>query len=218
MLSNTTLPYFFRSKVKYFGQSPNFETYACSAENLPNSTSHFPNQKSVFLQILHHSSVSWTITPLYFFGLNVRLCIAGTSESTNFSKISQIWPECSVQNLLNSCHFWKRKPVFFSSFSSLFSVMRYHFSWNFIYFKQMEPIKVQIWWNFKWTIKSMEFGNFMGSFCPNDIKVHLKDYRRIGETYNLWFQKWHEKSGKLLLEHSKVETIVLWWALFAQSI
>ena len=31
------------------------------------SSCHFPNHKSVFLQILHHSSVSWKITPLYFF-------------------------------------------------------------------------------------------------------------------------------------------------------
>ena len=51
-------------------QSPNFDTFKCSGENLPNSSCHFPSNKSVFLQILHHSSVSWKITPLYFFSSN----------------------------------------------------------------------------------------------------------------------------------------------------
>ena len=48
-------------------QSSNSDTFNCSGENLPNSSCHFPNHKSVFLQILHHSSVSWKITSLYFF-------------------------------------------------------------------------------------------------------------------------------------------------------
>ena len=33
-------------------KSSNFRTFKCSGENLPNSSCHFPNQKSVFLQIL----------------------------------------------------------------------------------------------------------------------------------------------------------------------
>ena len=39
-------------------QSPNFDTFECSGENLPNVSCHFPNRKSVFLQILHQSSGS----------------------------------------------------------------------------------------------------------------------------------------------------------------
>ena len=39
-----------------------------------------------------------------------------------------------------------------SNFASLFSVMRHNSSvlycWNFIYFQEKEPIKVQIWWTF----------------------------------------------------------------------
>ena len=52
-------------------QSPNLDTFKCSGENLPNSSCHFSNHKSVFLQILHHSSVSWKITPLYVFSSNI---------------------------------------------------------------------------------------------------------------------------------------------------
>ena len=47
-------------------ESSNFDTFECSGQNLPNSSCHFPSNKSIFLQILHHSSISWKITPLYF--------------------------------------------------------------------------------------------------------------------------------------------------------
>ena len=52
-------------------QSPTFDTFKCSGEKLPNFSCHFSNHKSVFLQILHHSLVSWKITPLYFFSSNI---------------------------------------------------------------------------------------------------------------------------------------------------
>ena len=47
-------------------QSSNFDTFESSGENLPNSSCHFPSNKSVFLQNLHHFSMSWKITPLTF--------------------------------------------------------------------------------------------------------------------------------------------------------
>ena len=31
----------------------------------------------------------------------------------------------------------------------------YFFSWNFVYFQQKEFIKVHIWWNFTWAVKSL---------------------------------------------------------------
>ena len=53
-------------------QYANFETLNCSGENLLYSSCHFPNHKSVFLQILHHPSVSWKITPLHFLRSNIK--------------------------------------------------------------------------------------------------------------------------------------------------
>ena len=47
-------------------RSSNFDTFKCSGKNLPNFSSLFSNHKSVFLQNLHISLVSWKITPLYF--------------------------------------------------------------------------------------------------------------------------------------------------------
>ena len=39
-------------------QDLNFQTFNCYGENAPNFSCHFPNHKSVFLQILHQSSES----------------------------------------------------------------------------------------------------------------------------------------------------------------
>ena len=52
-------------------QGPNFDTFKCSAENLPNFSCHFWKHKSFFLQNLSNSSVSWKITPLYFCSSNI---------------------------------------------------------------------------------------------------------------------------------------------------
>ena len=115
--------HFFRSNVLYFTQKEPikvqiFETFKCSGQNSPNFC-HFWKNKSVFLQILHQSSVSWDVTPLYFF------------------------------------------------------------SWNFTYFQQKKPIKVQTWWNVAWAVESLKFCSLMGSFCSNHIKFKLKKYSGV---------------------------------------
>ena len=51
-------------------QSPSFDTFKCSGENLTNFSSLFSNHASVFVQNLHILSVSWKITPLYFYSSN----------------------------------------------------------------------------------------------------------------------------------------------------
>ena len=42
------------------------------AKNLPNSSCNFPNDKPVFHQNLHHSSVSWKMSSLYFLRCNIK--------------------------------------------------------------------------------------------------------------------------------------------------
>ena len=130
-------------------QSSNFDTFKCSGENLPNSC-HFPSNKSVFLQILHHSSMSWKITPLYFFSSNniyfaqkelIKMNIFGTFE-------------CSGQILLNSlCQFWNNNSIplqiLYPSSVSWKIIPLYFFSSNNIYFAQKEPIKMTIFETFE---------------------------------------------------------------------
>ena len=47
-------------------QSPDFENFNCSGENLPNSSCHFWKHKPVFLQIFYQILVPWNITSLFF--------------------------------------------------------------------------------------------------------------------------------------------------------
>ena len=47
-----------------------FETFKCSGQTLPNPLSQLWNDKPIPLRILYPSSVSWKISPLYFFSSN----------------------------------------------------------------------------------------------------------------------------------------------------
>ena len=66
------------------------------------------NDKSVPLKILYPSSVSWKITPLYFFSSNN---IYFAQKELIKVKIFETF-ECSSQNLSNSlCQFWNDKSI-----------------------------------------------------------------------------------------------------------
>ena len=107
------------------------------------------------------------------------------------------------------------------TFSVSWDITPLHFfSWSFIYFQQKEPIKVHIWWNFMWAVTSQKFWTLMGFFCPNNIKLWLKKYRRvihhdIGEWCRVhrktvfWFQLWHEEFYNFLLTSQKTENFTL---------
>ena len=65
---NKTPLSFFRSIIIFFFQKEPievqiFQTFECSCQNLSNSSCQFWNDKSVPPQIMHHSSLSWQITP-----------------------------------------------------------------------------------------------------------------------------------------------------------
>ena len=51
-------------------QTKIFETFKCVGQILSNSFCQFWNDASIPLKILYPSSVSWKITPLYFFSSN----------------------------------------------------------------------------------------------------------------------------------------------------
>ena len=131
--------------IKGSHKTPNFETFKCSVKNLPNSLCHFPNYKSFILQILHHSSVSWKITPLYFFSSNNTYF---TQKEPIKVKIFETF-ECSGQILSNSfCQFWNDKSIplqiLYPSSLSWKITPPYFFISNNTYFAQKEPIKVKI--------------------------------------------------------------------------
>ena len=61
--------------------------------------------------------------------------------------------ECSDQNSSNSCHFWNSKSVllqfFYQSWVASNITSLYFPSWSIIYFRQMQPVKEQIFEIFK---------------------------------------------------------------------
>ena len=75
---------------------------------LPYSSCHFANHKSVFLQSLHHPSVSWKTTPMYFFRSNIKYFAQQEQMKVQVFEIFK----CSGRISPNSCHFWNNRSVF----------------------------------------------------------------------------------------------------------
>ena len=99
-----------------------FKTFEFLGQILLNSLCQFWNNKSILLQILYLSSVSWKITPLYIFSSN-NIYFAW-KESIKM-KLFGTFFECSCQNLSNFlCQFWNNKSILPRSFVSLFCFMK----------------------------------------------------------------------------------------------
>ena len=87
-------------------QSPNFSTFKCSHENLPKFSSLYSSHKSVFLQNLHISSLSWHLWHSWHLFVNFKVIPSllwwkGSHQSPNFDTF-----KCSGKSLPSlSCHF-----------------------------------------------------------------------------------------------------------------
>ena len=168
--------YFFSSKNIYFAQKELikmkiFEILECSGQILLNSLCQFWNDKSLPLQILYLSSVSWKIIPLYFFSSKN---IYFAQKEPIKMKIFEIF-ECSSQILSNSlCQFgsdkWIPFQILYLSSVSWNITLLYFFSWNNRYFSQKEPIKMKIYETFERSGQNLNF------FCQfwNDKSIPLQ--------------------------------------------
>ena len=153
------------------------ETFECSGQNLSNSLCQFWNDKLIPLQILHPSSVSWKITPLYFFSSNniyfpqkkpIKVKIIETFEclGQNLSNfLRQFWNDKSIplQILHPSSVSWKITSLYFLSSKNM-------------YFAQKEPIKVKIFETFEcsgqYSSNSKITSQFLFNFC---VILHCYD-------------------------------------------
>ena len=149
-----------------------FETFKCSGQNLSNSLCQFWNDKSIPLQILYPSSVSWKIIPLYFFSSNN---IYFAQKEPIKVKIFETF-ECSGQNLSNSlCQFRNDESIplqiLYPSSVPWRITPPYFFSSNNIHFVQKEPIKVKFFETFKCSGE-----NLSNSLCQfwNDKSIPLQ--------------------------------------------
>ena len=160
-----------------------FETFECSGQNFSNSLSQSWNDKSIPLQILHPSSVSWKITPLYFFRSNN---VYFAQKEPKKVKIFETF-QCSGQNLLNSlCQFWNDKSIplqiLHPSSVAWKIIPLYFFSSNNISFAQNEPIKMKIFETFKCPGQ-----NLSNSSCQlwNDKSVPLEILRNSSLSWQI---------------------------------
>ena len=125
----------------------------------------FETTRSWFIQVLHHCSVSWKITLLYFCPSN--LVYFGQKEPIK-KKFSDFWV-VGWKFIKFLMSYLKSQFSFSLNFESLFIVMKeilqYFFSWSFIWFGQKEPIKAQ---NFRLSTarrKVCQICSLTDSFC-----------------------------------------------------
>ena len=164
-------------------QSPNFETFECSRENVPYFSCHFWKHNSVFLQSFYQSSVPSNIAPLYFITSNIIFC---SHRQPITGQIFEIF-ECKDQNLLNSfCQFWTDKSIAFQSlYHSPVSwkiTSLYLFSSNIINFCQNQPIKVQVFETFECSSQ-----NSSNSWCQfwNDKSIPLQIFHHCSVSLHI---------------------------------
>ena len=117
----------------------------CSGQNVSNSLCQFWNDKAISLQILYPSSVSWKITPLYFFSSNN---IYFAQKEHIKMKIFETF-KCSGQNSSNSsCQFsnYKSIPLQILHHSSLawHITLLWILNLYFSYFGLKDPIIIPI--------------------------------------------------------------------------
>ena len=142
--------------IKGSHQSPNFETFKCSGENLPYSSCHFPNHKSVFLQILHHSSVSWKITPPHFFRSNILYF--AQNEPIKVKILGILSPQVKIHQILISFettdHFFLKFCITLQCHETYFTLL--YFTWLKRFILPTEgPYQSKNLVNFKWAVESL---------------------------------------------------------------
>ena len=99
-----------------------FQTLSALMKVHPINYAIFETTRSGFVQILHHCSVPWKITPLYFFSSNL---IYFRHKLTIEMKLLDFWVVASkFTKFLMS--FLEARISFSSKFASLFSVMKHN--------------------------------------------------------------------------------------------
>ena len=126
ILQHSSISWKISSSNTYFSQKEPikkkiFDTFECSGQNLSNSLQPFSNDKSIALQILYLSSVSWNIIRLYFFSPN-NIHFAG-KEPIQMKIFETFWVLRSnfVKFLMPSL---KRRVKSSKNFVSFFSFMK----------------------------------------------------------------------------------------------
>ena len=132
----------------YFGQKGLIKVSILTLSSALVKICQIPSNKWAFLQILHHFSVPWKITSLYFFSSNNIYLAQKEPIKVNIFETF----ECSGQKLKSLWQFWYNKlippQILYPSAVSWKITPLYFFSSNNVYFAQKDPIKVKIFETF----------------------------------------------------------------------
>ena len=172
---------------------------------------------------MHHSSVSWEITLLYFFSWNC----------TWFGQKEPIKVQISDFQLLKYLYFDRLLLL------KVYKILSKKVQRNYVSrpWRLMPNLKenwsvvskmTRIWWNLTQLLESLKICAFICSFCGKYVMFDLKKCRgvifydtekwwKIWRKTHLWFEKWHEKFGNFSPKHLKVSKLGLWWDPFVQS-
>ena len=177
----------------------------------------FETTRSGFIQILHCCSVSWKITPPYFFSSNLILW----TKIVHWSKILELlsgWVK--IYKILHVI--FETTTHFFFKLHSWEITLLYFFSWNFILFWRREPIKVP---NFRPTISPNLYLDRL--LLLEVCKISAKNYRGVvSHDTEDWCKIWIKtdlcfKTDKNLVNFDsstqKSQKFTLWLVLYVKS-
>ena len=138
--------------------------------------------KSVLMKLCQILLVIFQTTSKFFFFLGHTLYTLHERDQSECKFFRLLSAQINIHQILvifETINWFLFKFCTTLQYHDIYIIPLYFFTWNFIYFQQKEPIKVQIWWNFTWAVKSLKYCTLMGSFCKNEIRFQLKKYRRI---------------------------------------
>ena len=134
----------------------------------------FETRRSRSIQILHHCSVLWKITPLSFCGDILWTKKAHRKDLKFLDLVGGWWKfnKFVMSYLKNMSQFLVKLCITLQCYQKWLFCS--YFSLNFIWFGQKEPIKVQNFRLLTGHVKIREIRTLIGSFYWNYIKFHLK--------------------------------------------
>ena len=130
-----------------------------------------------FIQILHHCSVSWKITPLCFLAQTLNTLDKNSQSKWKFGTL-----EWFCENSQNFLSHLKLQVRFSLNLASLFNVKRDNFfRWNLYYFDKSSPSKCQIL-DFRFHQTCTLIGFFL-------LKVYKISAKKVQRSCVSWYWK-----------------------------
>ena len=193
----------------------------------------FETTGSGFIQTLHHCSLLWKITPLYFLAEISYTLDKNSPLKWNFTaqvnfrrstaqvKFHQI---CTLTGYVCWKYIMFQLKKVWSKYVSWYQRVVQNLKKNLLFVSKM----TRIWWILIWALKSLKILHFDWSFLCKVCNVWPKKVQRsmfhdneesckIWRKTDLWFGKRRDEFIKFSSEHLKMSKLVFSWDPFAQS-